>query len=154
MNPNEKPAGFKAFVALLGVMVAIFALAVSAEPAPSGQGAVYRMGENFAYRWDDDATANVIALTATSQQFTITSVGQSAYMICAHGNTAYILCGSNPTATTSIGGHSMFLEDGQCSRLLRFDCVDSSGGCAARKCAFIASSVVTGAEIQFLRFGP
>ena len=156
MNPTERPAGFRAFLALLCAMVVVFAVAVNADTPPSGQGAVYKMGEMLVARWDDDATANCIALTNSSQQYTISDVRFSSYEICAYNNDAYVLAGSDPTATTSIGGHSRLVPAGSCTRLLRFDCVDTAGtsACDARKVAFRASSTVTGAQICIYRYDP
>jgi len=105
------------------------------------------------FRFDDDLTAQVKNLTNASVPYTLPDVKSSYYKICAFGNTAYILCGSNPTVTTSDGGHSFIVPEGMCAGPFMFDCVESSYGvCAARKCAAIAATSVTGARIQYLKF--
>jgi len=105
------------------------------------------------FRFDDDLTGQVKDLTGTSVPYTLPDVKSSYYKICAFGNTAYILCGANPTATPSDGGHSLIVPEGMCTGPFMFDCVESSYGvCATRKCAAIASTVVTGARVQYLKF--
>ena len=62
--------------------------------------------------FDDDGSANCVAITNGSVQFTLP--GNDSYEVCASGNTAYILCGANPTATTAVGNFSLLVGDGQC----------------------------------------
>lgn len=133
-------------IAALVSAVVTLLVAQRTSNAQSASGAPY-------YRFDDDLTGQVKDLTNSSVQYTIPDVKGSYYKICAFGNSAYILCGSNPTATTADGGHSLIIPEGLCAGPFMFDCVESSyGTCAARKCAAIASTSVTNARIQYLKF--
>jgi len=137
-------------------LLVLVTLAVSADTPKVGQSAVFKRAEMEAARWNDDATANCKTVTGTSQQFTIVDPRNSAYEICARGADVFLLAGSNPTATASVGGYSRVVLDGRCTRLFRFDCVDSTGTgpCDARKVAFIATATVTGASVCFLQYDP
>lgn len=79
--------------------------------------------------FDDDNTANCVAITNASVQFTLPA--NDGFEICAHGNTAYILCNANPTATTAVGNYSFMVGDGQCKSMREY---------GSAKCAVIATA--------------
>lgn len=62
--------------------------------------------------FDDSDTANCVAITGGSVQFTMP--GNDGYWLCANGGTAYVYCAANPTVTTAVGNFTTIVGDGQC----------------------------------------
>jgi len=139
------------FCVVTVIMVSVSWVAWAAKfESPSGEAGTHKFGQMFIGRWDDDDSASVLAITNSSQQYTIPDLGDS-YIISAIGNSVEILCGSNPTAVAATT-RSLVIPEGGYSPRLFFDCVDADGDtkCDARKCAYIAGA--SGGFVTFMRF--
>lgn len=143
-----------AFLAVVFVQVAFRPGMAWGEPVTSGLSALHQMGEIYKARWEDDTTTNVKAIPASSTQYTIPDVLNSAYEICAVGNSVCLLVGSNPTVACTAGNHTRWVPAGTCTKLIRFDCVDSSNTneCSARKVAYIAGDGVATGFVYFHQY--
>ena len=129
-------------VGLLCVLGALLVAVGVAFAADMGQDKVWRLGEVFSSKLDDDLITGTVNLAASSAQYTLPKAGDP-YLVCAHGNRAFVLCGSNPTAVATAGSYTFSVPSGSCLGPLRL---------TGPKCAHIAATA-TG-QIEFLRFDP
>ena len=86
-----------------------------------------------AAKFDDDATANCVAITAADVDFTLPGTAGDLYCVSAVYNTAYLNCGTTPSVDHTVGNFSLVVQEGvtKCRRLTGPDCGvigESAGG--------------------------